>query len=154
MNEAYTRQKLGDTGRSRNGTAIWTFMSTLNLLQARLTIYRMDKDYITCINRLEKIQQSVMREIGSSIHLTLANDLIELSPAFNALYAYSEVASMCLYNPGTWQVGCAFIVVSKEMPEERAEKTLTKRISAYSNVQFGLDWTLLHPLDRQSTIEG
>ena len=129
-------------------------MSTLNLLQARLTIYRMDKDYITCINRLEKIQQSVMREIGSSIRLTLATELIDLSPAFNALYAYLEVASMCLYNPGTWQVGCAFVVVSKEMPDERAEKTLTKRISAYSNVQFGLDWTLLHPLDRQSTIEG
>ena len=154
MNEAYTRQKLGDTGISRNGTAIWTFMSTSNLLQGRLAIYRMDKDYITCINRLEKIQQSVTREIGSPTRLTLTNDLIDLSPAFNALYAYSEVASMCLYNPGTWQVGCAFVVVSKEMPEERAEKTLTKRISAYSNVQFGLDWTLLHPLDHQSMIEG
>src|SRR5436190_273271 len=138
MNETYTRQKIGDIGRSRNETAIWTFMSTLNLLQARLTIYRMDKDYITCINRLEKIQQSITREIDSFIRLTLVNDVIDLSPAFNALYAYSEVASMCLYNPGTWQVGCAFIVVS-ETPEKRAEKTLTKRISAYSNIRFGPD---------------
>ena len=136
MNETYTRQKIGDIGRSRNETGL---LSTLNLLQARLTIYRMDKDYITCINRLEKIQQSITREIGSPIHLKLANDLIDLSPAFNALYAYSDIASMCLYNPGTWQVGCAFIVVSKEMPEERAEKTLTKRISAYSNIRFGPD---------------
>lgn len=83
-----------------------------------------------------------------------ANDLIDLSFTFNALYAYSEVASMCLCNSGTWQVDCAFVVVSKEMPEERAEKTLTKRISAYSNVRFGLDERLLHPLDHQSTIEG
>jgi hypothetical protein len=102
---------------------------------------------------LQKIQQSVTREIGSPIRLTLANDLIGLSPAFNALYAYSEVAPMCLYNPRIWQVDCAFIVVSKEMSEERAEKTLTKRISAYSNIRQDLDWILLHPLDRQSMIE-
>jgi hypothetical protein len=154
MNEAYTRQKVGDTGISRNGIAIWTFMNTLNLLQAKLTIHRMDKDYITCMNRLEKIQQSIMREIDSPIHLTLANDLIDLSPAFIALYAYSEVASMCLYNPGIWQIDCASIVVSKEMSEERVEKTLTKRISAYSNIRFDLDSILLHPLDHQSMIEG
>ena len=154
MNEAYTRQKLSDTGRLRNRIAIWTFTSTLNLLQARPTICRMDKDYIKCINRLEKIQQSITREIGPFIRLTLANDVIDLSPAFNALYAYSEAAPMCLYNPGTWQVGCASVVVSKETPEEGAEKTLTKRIAAYSNARIGPDWTLLHPLDHQSTIEG
>jgi hypothetical protein len=78
----------------------------------------MDKDYITCI----KIQQSVTREIGSSIRLTLPDDLIDLSPAFNTLYTYSEAASMCLYNPGTWQVGCAFIVILKEMSEERVNE--------------------------------
>ena len=60
---------------------------------------------------------------------------------------------MCLYNPGIWQVDCASIVVSKETPEKRAEKMLMKRISAYSNVRFDLTWILLHPLDRQSTIE-
>ena len=88
---------------------------------------------------LQMIQQSVTREIGSPIPPTLANDLIRFSPAFNALYAYSEVAPMCLYNPRIWQVDCAFVVVSKEMSEERAEKTLTKRISAYSNIRHGLD---------------
>jgi hypothetical protein len=98
MNEAYTRQKIDDTERPR---AIWTFMNTLNLLQMKPTIYRMNKYYVMWINRLEKIQQSIMREIGSPIRLTLVNDLIDLSPAFNALYAYSEVAPMCLYNPGT-----------------------------------------------------
>jgi hypothetical protein len=99
----------------------------------------MNKDYIMYINDLEKIKQLVMREISTPTSLRLINDLIDLLPAFNALCAYSEVVPMRLYNPGTWQVGCASVAALKEMYEERAEKMLTKRISAYSNVRFGHD---------------